>query len=68
MAKPVVSRYRKSTWFDTKRQCEVFGIKAKVDGRWCDAGDNGGVLFFDKAVDRDEKLRELNAELKAMAA
>jgi len=54
--------FRKSTWFDTKKVKEVFGIKVKHDGKWLDAGDDKGVLFFDTEQERDIKLNELKAK------
>jgi len=50
---------RKSTWLDTDKMKEVFGIKVKYEGRWLDAGDDNGVLFFDTEEERDIKLNEL---------
>ena len=58
-----VTAYRESTWFDMEKQKEVFGIKAKVDGKWINTCDNNGPLFFDTPGARDAKLKELNAAL-----
>ena len=45
-----------STWFDKDKEEEVFGIKVKMDGKWYDAGDDSGLLFFDTKEDRNKAM------------
>ena len=54
--------FRKSTWFDTKKLKEVYGIKVKHEGQWMDAGDGNGVLFFETQEERDIELDKLKAK------
>ena len=54
--------FRKSTWFNKEKMKEVYGIKIKHEGKWMDAGDNNGILFFDTEQERDIKLSDLKAK------
>lgn len=56
------SIFRKTTWFNTVTEKEVYGIKVRVEGKWYDAGDGDGPLLFDNEVARDGKLADLKAK------
>jgi|TARA_R110002096_G_scaffold262406_6_gene455912 hypothetical protein len=58
----MVKLYKGSTWFNKNKEKEVFGIKIKIDGKWFDAGDNDGVLFFDTKTERNKKIDELKLD------
>lgn len=58
--------FRPSTWFDTDKKKEVFGIKVQLDGKWLDAGDDNGPLFFDTEKERDTAM--VNLEKKGIPA
>lgn len=53
-------KFRKTTWFDTKTNKAVYGIKAQyTDGKYYNAMMDGKPLFFDKEEDRNNKIAEL---------
>ena len=52
-----------STWFDKDKEEEVFGIKVKMDGKWYDAGDDSGLLFFDTKEAAAEEVKGATKEI-----
>ena len=59
-------KVKPSSWFDTIKKCEVFGIQVKhgeawmpAGEAWMHAGDDNGVLLFNSKAERDEKIVEL---------
>ena len=61
-----IDSYKVSTWFDTDKDCEKYGIKVRVEvkgkKKWMDAGDNDGRFFFDNKLEAKKKIVELKAE------
>ena len=51
---------RPTTWFDTKKEISIYGIKVKhPDHGWIDAGDSDGQFLFETEEEREIKRAEL---------
>jgi hypothetical protein len=57
--------FKVSSWVDIKKLKEVFGIKVKYQGKWINAADNGGAVFFDSKEKAQQKIKEMKAQQPA---
>lgn len=55
--------FRASNWFDTKKNCVVYGIQGKIDPRkWLNCCKGKDPLIFDSEKDRDNYLIKLQKD------
>lgn len=65
MSKP--TKYRSVTWFNRKKREVVYGIDAKINGKWYHVVEGRNKLFYFDRKDAIKKVRILNKELKEVS-
>jgi hypothetical protein len=57
--KPQKIKYKKNDWLNTQTRTPMYGIDARVDGKWHYVAEDGKPLLYQTAEERDRRIKEL---------
>lgn len=61
-----ITRFKTTTWFDTKRNVTQYGINVRVNGKWVHLCEGTNNLIFDTEQEAKEKIKEYKKQIKVL--
>lgn len=55
------SKVKGTRWFDFSTKKEIYGIRIFHNGKWIEATERNGPMFFDNESARNARMSELKA-------